>query len=87
MATRGQTHQKRAREVARRERRELKQQKKAMRASGELPMPDGSEDGAENDLENDLENDAENGVENDAENDVEKEPADAEPETDSGWIQ
>jgi len=40
MATKGQTHQKRAREVARRERRELKQAKKALRAAGELPTPD-----------------------------------------------
>jgi len=34
MSTKGQTHQKRAREVARRERRELKQAKKAERAAG-----------------------------------------------------
>lgn len=34
MATKGQTHQKRAREVARRERRELKQAKKEARAAG-----------------------------------------------------
>lgn len=38
MATRGQTHQKRAREAARKERRELKQVKKAQRAAGELPV-------------------------------------------------
>jgi hypothetical protein len=40
MATRGQTHQKRAREVARRERRELKQAKKAQRAAGDAPAAD-----------------------------------------------
>ena len=43
MATKGQTHQKRAREAARRERRELKQAKKALRAAGELPTPDDAE--------------------------------------------
>ena len=43
MATKGQTHQKRAREHARRERRELKAAKKVARANGELPMTD--EDG------------------------------------------
>jgi hypothetical protein len=37
MATRGQTHQKRAREVERRERRERKQAKKALRAAGGDP--------------------------------------------------
>jgi hypothetical protein len=40
MATRGQTHQKRAREVERKERRERKQAKKALRAAGEWPTPD-----------------------------------------------
>lgn len=40
MATRGQTHQKRAREQARRERRELKQAKKEARAAGETPPAD-----------------------------------------------
>jgi hypothetical protein len=43
MATKGQTHQKRARELARRERRELKQAKKAARAAGELPAADDAE--------------------------------------------
>ena len=47
MATKGQTHQKRARETARRERRELKQAKKALRAAGELPAPDDAEKGPE----------------------------------------
>jgi hypothetical protein len=50
MATKGQTHQKRAREHARRERRELKQAKKVARAAGELPATDEAgtapEDGA-----------------------------------------
>jgi len=40
MATKGQTHQKRAREHARRERRELKQAKKDARAAGETPAAD-----------------------------------------------
>lgn len=45
MATsKGQTHQKRARELARRERRELKQAKKAERAAGDAPVAD--DDGA-----------------------------------------
>jgi hypothetical protein len=44
MATsRGQTHQKRAREMERREKRERKQAKKALRAAGELPTPDDAE--------------------------------------------
>ena len=44
MATsRGQTHQKRAREVERREKRERKQAKKALRAAGELPTPEDAE--------------------------------------------
>jgi hypothetical protein len=42
MATKGQTHQKRAREHARRERRELKQAKKEARAAGETPAADDS---------------------------------------------
>lgn len=41
MATKGQTHQKRAREHARRERRELKQAKKAQRAATDVPAADG----------------------------------------------
>ena len=40
MATKGQTHQKRAREHARRERRELKQAKKEARAAGVSPPAD-----------------------------------------------
>ncbi|HEY2353312.1 MAG TPA: hypothetical protein VGH79_00240 [Gaiellaceae bacterium] len=52
MATKGQTHQKRAREVARRERRELKQAKKEARAAGELPTPDDA-DNAPDDGESD----------------------------------
>ena len=44
MATsKGQTHQKRARETERRERKERKQAKKALRAAGELPTPDDAE--------------------------------------------
>jgi len=40
MATKGQTHQKRAREVERKERRERKQAKKAARAAGDAPAAD-----------------------------------------------
>ena len=43
MATKGQTHQKRAREVERRERRERKQAKKEARAAGEIPATDDAE--------------------------------------------
>jgi hypothetical protein len=39
MATRGQTHNKRARELALKERRERKQAKKEARAAGEWPPP------------------------------------------------
>jgi hypothetical protein len=40
MATRGQTHNKRAREMALRDKRERKQAKKDQRAAGLLPMYD-----------------------------------------------
>ena len=72
MATRGQTHQKRAREVARKERRELKQVKKAQRAAGELPMPDG-EDTESSTARRDGHRD--------------RARAEAEPAADEGWIQ
>jgi hypothetical protein len=42
MATRGQTHQKRARETARRERKELKQARKEARAAGGPVIEDGT---------------------------------------------
>jgi hypothetical protein len=54
MATRGQTHNKRAREFALKERRELKQAKKEARAAGLLPVDDEaatSEPGAEEQAE------------------------------------
>jgi len=55
MATRGQTHNKRAREMALREKRERKQLKKDQRAAGLLPTYD----------ENGFEIIAETGIEND----------------------
>lgn len=51
MATKGQTHQKRARETARRERRELKQAKKEARAAGEVLAPDDETSPVDGDLE------------------------------------
>jgi hypothetical protein len=51
-AKRQQTHAKRARELALRERRERKQAKKAARAAGEVPPEDGvAVPGAEGDIE------------------------------------
>ena len=67
MATRGQTHNKRAREMALREKRERKQLKKDQRAAGLLPIYD------ENGLEIVAETDVETNVETDGEA-----PADAE---------
>ncbi len=46
-AKKQQTHAKRARELAVKERRERKRVKKAMRASGEWPVADGDEDAAQ----------------------------------------
>lgn len=51
MATRGQTHNKRARELALREKRERKQLKKEERAAGILPTD-------ESDIEGDADSDA-----------------------------
>jgi hypothetical protein len=57
MATRGQTHNKRAREMALREKRERKQLKKDQRAAGLLPTYD--ENGFEIVAEADVETDGE----------------------------
>ncbi len=62
MATRGQTHNKRAREMALREKRERKQLKKDQRAAGLLPYYD--DDGqlvtpADTGIETDVETDGE----------------------------
>lgn len=45
MAVKGQTHAKRARELARKERREHKQAKKEARAAGNAPAEDAANDG------------------------------------------
>jgi hypothetical protein len=57
MATRGQTHNKRAREMALREKRERKQLKKDQRAAGLLPIYD--ENGVEIFRQPDVETDGE----------------------------
>lgn len=72
MATRGQTHNKRARELALREKRERKQLKKEERAAGILPTDESDVDG---DVDADSDADASSSEEQSGE-----EPAETAPE-------